>query len=251
MLLRLRQLTAHVFLLQDTIEDLLELEDVERLWESTSAEVETVGSEQNTAGKNILVQMRKMIAEKGKAKDNEGGTTSTPPVPDEDDAAFEESQPLVFKFRKFLRDLAEGSKWDALARRSLCHKCRDVPQDPQVTDCLHIYCKECLRTMTYEAAQDGEDCAACLECGKPYSETRPCSGLKELGHDDSMNRSESGTPSSSRRSRRDPGEDTKWVSMEGGVLPSTKSTAMVAQIEEWLKEDSKIKIIIFTQWHLM
>jgi len=251
MLLRLRQLTAHVFLLQETIEDLVELEDVERLWRGTAGEVESAGSGKDATGKNMLIQMRKMITDKGKPTDNQQGSKSTPPEANEDDAALEESQPLVFKFRKFLRDLAEGSKWDAIAKRSLCHKCRDVPTDPQVTDCLHIYCKECLRNMTYEAAQDGEDYAACLECGAVYSESRPCSGLKELGYDDTVVRSESGTPASARRPKRNPEDDTKWVSMEGGVLPSTKSTAMVAQVEEWLKEDPKCKIIIFTQWHLM
>lgn len=251
MLLRLRQLTAHIFLLQETMEDLFELEDVERLWKGTAAELESAGSEKDVTGKNMLVQIRKMIADKDKPKDDQQAATPASPDPSEDDASLEKSQPLVFKFRKFLRDLAEGSKWDKLTLRSLCHKCRDVPQDPQVTNCLHIYCKECLKTMAYEAAQEGEDHAACLECGIVYSETRPCSGLKELGYDDGVARSESGTPTSSRRPRRDPDEDIKWVSMEGGILPSTKSTATVAQIEQWLKEDSKCKIIIFTQWHLM
>jgi len=251
MLLRLRQLTAHIFLLQETIEDLLELEDVERLWEGTATEVETASGKEDVNAKNMLIQMRKMIADKGRSKDVQEAATAASSNAAEDDAAFEKSDPLVFKFRKFLRDLSEGSKWEDLAKRSLCHKCRDAPQDPHVTECLHIYCKECLKTMAYEAAQNGEDHASCLDCGRVYSETRPCSGLKELGHEDSRARSESGTPASSHRPKRNPEDDVKWVSMEGSILPSTKSTAMVAQIEQWLKEDSKIKIIVFTQWHLM
>ena len=191
MLLRLRQLTAHTFLLQDTIEDLFELEDVERMWDATASEADR---ESGASGRNILVQMRKMIADKNKPQPDGSNRPSTTPGYVNDDAELEQSQPFLFKFRKYLRDLAASSKWQALTERSLCSKCRDMPHDPVVTDCLHLYCSECIKSMAMEAAAEKEDSAACMECGKIYSEVRLCPGLKELGYDDSLAGSEGGSP---------------------------------------------------------
>ena len=244
MLLRLRQLTAHPFLLQDTLEDLFEMEDVERMWDATASEVEL---ESGVSARNMLVQMRKMIADKNKNQPD--AAASATPRDSIDDTEFEKSRPLVFKFRRYLRELAASSKWQALSERSLCCKCRDMPQDPVVTDCLHLYCSECVKAMAMEAAAEGEDSAACLECGKIYLEVRPCNGLKELGYEDGLAGSDGSSPKPP--SKRNPDDDVKWISMEGKMLPSTKTAAMVAQIEDWLKQAPGCKIIIFTQWQLM
>ena len=138
MLLRLRQLTCHVLMLQETIEDLFEVEDIQRLWEDTAQEV--ISS--NNQDRDMLVQMRKLIANKDAlstaAQDGIGDSSLN--TLGEDDSA-QQSRPLVFKFRSILRDLTESSKWDALHLRSTCHKCRDIPTDPYITSCLHLYCK--------------------------------------------------------------------------------------------------------------
>ena len=247
MLLRLRQLTAHTFLLQSTIEDLFEMEDVQRIWDATSSEDD---QENGGYGRNMLVQMRQMIADKNKPQTDGNNRSSTTPGNIDDDAELEQSRPLVFKFRKYLRDLAASSKWQALTERSLCSKCRDMPQDPVVTDCLHLYCSDCIKSMAMEAAAKKQESATCLECGKTYSEFRPCSGLKELGYDDSLAGSDGGSPKP-RRPRRDADDDVKWITMDGSILPSTKTVAMVAQIQEWLAQAPDCKIIIFSQWQLM
>ena len=141
MLLRLRQLTCHVLMLQQTIEDLFEVEDIQKLWEDTAQEVTSSDSQD----RDMLIQMRKLIANRDALSTAAQGESGESPDSNlstlgEDDSA-QQSRPLIFKFRGILRDLSKSSKWDALRRRSTCHKCDDIPIDPYVTSCLHIYCK--------------------------------------------------------------------------------------------------------------
>jgi hypothetical protein len=243
MLLRLRQLTAHPFLLQECMGDLFELQDVNNLWETTASETATtVGP----SDRNMVTSLRRLIRE---ADQDE---SSIPPPADDD--ASENSEPIVFKFRMFLRELAESSKWEELALRSLCNKCRDAPVDPYVTDCLHLYCGECVKTMALEAAQNGEDSKSCLECGHVYSAVRPCIGLQQLNYNGKSAREkiQSARVSNTDRPRQSQ-QNKKWIDMcqGGNILPSTKIAAMVVQIEDWLRLDPKAKIIVFTQWQVM
>lgn len=242
MLLRLRQLTAHPFMLQETIEDLFEIEDIENLWKLTAGEV----SAEKDSRKDMLLMMREIIAEKENPSPSVPNNASTRL----DDMEKEDDQhvnlkPLVFKFRKFLRELANGSKWEALMERSLCHRCRDSPDDPWVTDCMHVYCKECLNTMAYEAAKNGAEGANCQECGKPFSESGPCTSLAELGMGPNLASEET-----IRRKRKSAGDDMKWIDTQNGsILPSSKTTAVQAQIEKWFQVEPEKKVIIFCQFH--
>ena len=248
MLLRLRQLTAHPFMLQKTIEDLFELEDIEKLWGLTSPEVT---ADENPA-RNMLLTMKNMIAEKDKPVEiaQTGCTDSTPVDSPADDLPPGEFGTLIFKFRRFLRDLAQSRKWEDLKNRSLCHKCRDPPDEPWVTSCLHVYCKECLNALAYEAAKEDREEAFCLECGIIYNESRPCNGLKELQMDAEGNGMAS-PEASQTRVRKDPEHDLKWINFNGAILPSTKTAAVQAQIELWLQEEPDKKIIVFSQFRML
>ena len=259
MLLRLRQLTAHPFLIQETIEDLFETEDVENIWQTTVSEATAA----NSPARDMLKAMREMIAEKDKPAESEPRTEAV--APEDQLQESQSDQPvIIFEFRKFLRALASSSKWVELKDRSvclqifprwgtrladcykLCHKCRDTPEEPWVTDCLHLYCKECLTAMAHAAAENGEDNAACVECGHVFKESRPCSGLAELEMRDSL------TPTPERpRQRRDPDERLKWIDAGGNILRSSKTAAVQAQIEKWLKDEPEKKIVIFSQFQTL
>ena len=253
MLLRLRQLTAHPFMLQKTIEDLFELEDIEKLWEVTAPEV----TADDNPARDMLITMKKMMAEKDKPAEAVQATEpvqTTEPVSVEDsveDRSSGESAPLVFKFRRFLRDLAQSSKWDDLKNRSLCHKCRDPPDEPWVTSCLHVYCKECLNALAYEATKRGEEETTCLDCGTIYTESRACDGLKELQMDAEASGRTSPESSQTTRTRRDPEQDLKWINFNGATLPSTKTAAVQAQIEMWLEIEPDKKVIVFSQFYML
>lgn len=241
MLLRLRQLTAHPFLVQETIEDLFEAEDVEKIWRLTEPEV----SADENPGKDMLRMMRKMLDERDNPSEP---SLDNPPDTNTQSEESSLSLPLIFKFRKFLRELSSGSKWSDLKNRSLCHKCRDIPDDPWVTDCLHVYCHECLNALAYEAAQNEETEAACLECGYIFKESRPCTGVAELDMNDDPH---SRAPRSAPRPRRDPDGDTKWINLDGKLLPSAKTAAVQAQIQKWLEAEPDKKVIIFSQFRTL
>ena len=141
MLLALRQLTAHTFMLQRTIADIFEVEDIERLWIATEAEVKSAEDSKAAHNRDMLSVMRKLVEEKDKVQNDDEHHRSNSIEDQEDDAQLEESRPMVFKFRRILRELSSSSKWDALRERSLCSKCKDVPSDPHLTSCLHLYCR--------------------------------------------------------------------------------------------------------------
>ena len=296
MLMRLRQLTSHVFLAQQTIEELIELDDIEELWAITEKETRP-----GNPDKALLNRMKQLIISakdrtkqtvteqvgdtKGrrKGKDREPATTQTSCSIDEieeDTAGPSNStgdqsivdkleaeakagpEPLIFKFRKFIRAMKKSDAWREVVKRSVCHRCEDTPDEPYVTDCFHIYCHECLLAMMQEVAEQGEDSATCLSCGATFKETKPCTGLNALGytkHDHEEEIEQESSQGSKRRASRSTSQEMEkseeesmnWILKEGEILPSTKVTMVALTVAEWLREDPTKKIIIFTQWRLM
>ena len=159
---------------------------------------------------------------------------------------------IIFKFRKYLTKLKKTQRWSDLRARSTCNKCGDPADEPMVTSCMHLYCTECLRSMAVEAAAKGKEATPCSACGVEYTEARPCPALKELEVDDipllGQKSNEDGTPT--ERPRRTAKDNMKWCDMDGQVLPSTKTAAVQVQVEKWLKDFPKTKIIVFSQFHL-
>ena len=167
----------------------------------------------------------------------------------------------IYKFRKYLRLLKDGDKWEELKDRSRCHRCKLPPDEPMLTSCMHLYCSECLRAMSYEASQLDQDHTKCLKCNQAFTSSSPCTGLKELEADTTPAAIPANTPTAEVRAvldRADPerpprtvNDHMKWVNMDGHILPSTKTAAVIVQIAEWLKEFPTQKIIVFSQFHLM
>lgn len=157
---------------------------------------------------------------------------------------------LSFRFRGILRSLCDSGKWEEINNRSICHKCGQPPQDPHVTACLHIYCKECLLSMTYEAASQDKEKATCLECNAQFSGSEPCQGFEqaafspESGTSNRPNRENRGNPQSSD-------EDVDWLSLTSFCLPSAKTLGIKAQCLKWQEENPNAKIVIFTQFRGM
>ena len=247
MLLRLRQLTAHPFMLQSTIEDILEGEDIEKLMILTIPE----GNEEQ---EDLLAAMKKMIKEKTNPFIHDVASDTTP---SEDQIIDDEeiptgTDPLIFKFRKYLRSLARSDKWEDIKKRTICRRCEDCPEEPYVTNCFHIYCHDCLVAMQTEAAQENENGAKCLECDQRWRECRPCTGIQELELDPA-NPLPPPVPGPGDRcsSRKAKDEDMKWINYGGRVLPSSKTAAVQAQIEEWFRTAPDEKVIVFSQFYTM
>ena len=243
MLLRLRQMTGHIFMLQETMEKMFELEDIENLWQETSSEV----AADPGSTRDMMKSMRRMI----EVKDNPEDSTAEDEDEDvEDDTA--QGAKLIFKFRKYVRQLRASSKWEELKDRSTCHKCYEPPDDPWITSCMHIYCHECLLIMSYEAAANDENQAVCeaKDCGTIFTECQPCGGLQELDFEEPP-ALQNGEGKPKTRPKRRVKDNMKWVDFDGQILPSTKTAAVQAQIEKWFREEPTKKVIVFSQFHLM
>lgn len=248
MLLRLRQLTAHLFLIQDVMQSIFQIEDIERLWKATIPEV----TPEDDPAQNMATVLREMIAAKGQPDETEqtANVSITPQDVDSGGIQTKEPSKLIFKFRKFLRDLTTGSKWQELQSRSTCHKCQDLPDEPYVTSCFHVYCKECLKNMAYEASTIGQDSTSCIECGEIFSESHPCDGLLEAKAGESS-RSSPNEQYPMPLPRKKQEDNLRWINAGSAILPSTKTAAVQVQIEEWLADDPTKKIIVFSQFHML
>lgn len=226
-------------MLRGFIENLFKLQDVQRI-EETYAPI------LNANERDMLSTMRKMIQAYGTPKEvteNLKPLNSNSQGEEDDD----EYPPFVVNFRKFLRELANSSKWTEYNNRTLCHRCKDQPDDPWVTNCEHLYCYECLNSIDIEAEKE-ERRSACLECGQYITSSSSCRGIEGLDlHEDST--SIAANASKQKPKQKDLDEDLKWINLEGKFLPSSKVSAVQAQVEKWLQDDPTKKIIIFGQFY--
>jgi hypothetical protein len=108
--------------------------------------------------------------------------------------------------------------------------------------------------MALEAVQDGEDSSSCFECGNVYSEVHHCFSLQELVQDKNAARETflTATLPITCHSRQEKNNE-QWIDIcnDGSMIVSAKTAAVKIQIETWLRDDPKAKIIIFTQWPMM
>ncbi|OJD35651.1 dna repair protein rad5 [Diplodia corticola] len=261
MLLRLRQMTGNVLLVEVVMKDLLEREDHEKIREL--AEVEVAGDATRRAQ---LIALRKVLAKPPPPPDNEEDESEGTPavqvpgsldgVPD-GDILTGGLHGLTFSFGKYLQDLRRGRDWEELKKRTLCVMCHQPPDSPYVTACYHIYCHECLEMAQHDSAAKGEAHCRCSECQCEYVWAQPCD---EFDLDSIMSDVEDGEVSTSapptsrwRKRKRDKGKDEEniarsWIQKHGAVLPSAKTIAVKAQILNWLEQDPDAKILVYTQF---
>lgn len=236
MLLRLRQFTAHPFLIQDTIERFLQTSEIDKLLVTGGQDNET-----ELRGQDMAFAMKRMVEATNKSSESaEDATDATDP-----EVA---KQPLLLKFQKFLRELKRGEKWPELKERRFCQKCESPPVCPRVTSCLHVYCTECMQALADEAVIDNEQESTCITCAEVFTESCSCDGLKELEVEEPLLGS---GDRSAKRGKKDKNADIKWIDVGGKLLPSSKTAAVEAQLEQWLTEEPEKKIIVFSQFLML
>ena len=240
LLLRLRQLTGHILLLQKTLRELLEGEDLERLWKLTDRE-----GKPGEEGHDLLMMLQQGLANlQANPRPNSEVLESGPACivddvlamakRDDQQDATSYSGP-AFKFRRYLKSLREDGRWEKIAQASLCHACDTVPKNPHITSCMHVYCYECLLAIAYAAAQEESIKAKCMECGTEYENVEPCRGFEEAGR-------EEGTPASVRsavRKRKKSGDDEEE---DAGKLlrPPIVSLSLVSATQSILTGNARL-----------
>lgn len=246
---RLRQMVSHIFMVQEMLEKEFELDDAEKMWKNLI----TDNPDHTDSEEAMLVALKKIIAEKG-TRSNEGRGNgfqfTNPKEQSETTATKKKKGSLLYRFGKCLKDLKKHSKWAELRERSMCHGCGQPPEEPWVTSCMHVYCKECLNNLAYDASHLDLDHTACGSCGAIFTESVPCEGLKELGLRDlsaSIFQDGRGKAPAEKAFKL----TMDYVDSKDGLLLSTKAAAVKEQFAKWIAEDPDCKIIVFTEWLLV
>ncbi|KAI9768311.1 MAG: hypothetical protein M1840_004919 [Geoglossum simile] len=236
MSLRLRQLTAHIFLVQQDIRTHISAKHLTTLEKSLTAEAQLDNTQIE-----MLEQLRKLLLER-----RNPCWSHSDPLPSSEETSGGAAD-LAGQFALCLRKLKAKKRWEELKDRKLCQECHGVPENAMVTDCMHVYCKECLTSLSETAAHSGLPHTACRKCGLFFGQCGSCEGLPELGGDISTakrrGRGQKVEPSMT--------ESLEFVEAHGRILSSAKIQAAKAQIFEWRNDAPKDKIIIFTQFRMI
>lgn len=257
MLLRLRQLTGHVLMLQGPLQDLLDLHDIAKL-ESLCKQY----SEEQTSEEAVLLQKQfSLMLEQAKTIQVNRGVRnlSQSQAPDIEMSQITEEDydglgvHGTDSFRpEFLLDVLNSNEsMKDIVARTKCVYCHNKPLDPQVTSCDHVYCRRCIERVQRKAATFGRDHAVCRACSSAFTSVRPCTQVS--AQEDGLSDSDTSAVEGNRRRKRHTkkNQELDWTRMDGPVPPSTKTKAMVSQVTDWIAEDPSIKIIIYSQFRSM
>jgi len=135
--------------------------------------------------------------------------------------------------------------------RCICGICADVADEPTITDCNHVFCRQCIQTECNKAAAQS-DYTECPICNSAFNSTIPFEELRARQEnpaatsEDEASQTEGRSRRKGAKSSRDP-----WLDMAGEMLPSAKTIALKQQILQWQEEAPDDKIVIFTQFRLM
>jgi SNF2 family DNA or RNA helicase len=287
MLLRLRQLTAHILMLQFVMRDLLEVEDIARIKEvvneasadSTTRSGRTIVALRRQLEKHAIEEKKRAAAvAKAKAEAQAAGRAYVE-VQDEDVIEEVESQERdepsgqptaqegaslggsgeefgkTFNFKPYLKSLKTGEGWDKAKKRAKCSYCGKPPKNPWITSCGHLICEvPCMEQSDLAAAEVEKVHSPCKACGQTPVSVQPCEFEEEPPETMAgATRSKAAKKPAKQRERRDREDiSADWLSLAGAeVLPSAKTLAIKAQILNWTREDPKVKIIIYTQFLAM
>lgn len=229
-LLRLRQATAHPFLLEQCVKDLFDVQDLAIL----KAKLEVLSGNQTP----IYEQLQLWV----------GPTTDEATEEPVNKAEFGRSEfGKHFEMGPFL----DSMDTEALFSKVVCRLCGDLPDPAVITDCKHIFCRDCLESETHrQAAATESDYTECPTCQKAFSGTKPYNRLKLKRADDDMGFSTQGSRRGSANGRRadeKPTPKDAWFNLcineNAALLPSAKMIALKSQILKWLNEAPDDKIL--------
>lgn len=267
LLLRLRQLTSHVLMLQFVMRDLLELEDIARI-----RHVVTESHEDDSSGHTIIAIREQLDAlSKEEIKKNKGSNVAGPPsttqISQEDDESLEglgtrmntgKSFGKEYNFQPYLNSLTTGESFEKAKKEARCCSCGEGPDGLLLTSCHHLYCTPCYeKAQIKEAEKDAQfpyspPCHVCSQNIIYALDCDPKADMEEYDFEDEGRLSPGAAKKQRDRARyKTEREDIKddWLCLGGeSMLPSAKTIAIKAQILNWLKENPSTKIIIYTQF---
>ncbi|KAJ4351531.1 uncharacterized protein N0V89_006874 [Didymosphaeria variabile] len=266
MLLRLRQLTAHILMLQLVVQDLLEQEDIEKIREVVQQEAT---EQRGRKGRTILAirkQLDNLEAEAKKQSANKSTNRSKPskrPLPYQDDEDLgqrdieellddsQESEDVdrpahgrsrasgktfgkTFDFRPYLNSLTSGENWQRVKKKAVCSDCGGAPSDAWLTSCGHILCSSCYDDAAILAAEEERANSTCKGCGSVFTHANEIQQDDDVLANGPMTRAKKRQHSKEVQHIEQQDIAEEWLSLGGeGVLPSAKTIALKAQLLNW------------------
>lgn len=230
-LMRLRQATAHPFLLEQCFRDLLDAQDLLLL----KSKLESLKGHRRPIYEQIQQWMTpEKNVETGEAVES---------------ASFGRSDfGKHFDFDTFLDKIDE----EELFNKVVCRVCGDLPEPAVVTECRHIFCRDCLESEVHrQAALTETDYTECPTCRKAFFKPRPYKRLKlKHANDDQGFGSSHGSRRDSQNNRKSTEKQSSkdsWLKLcvneNEALLPSAKTIAVKAQILKWIAESPNDKIL--------
>lgn len=246
MLTRLRQMTAHVLMVSSTIRDLLEADDVERLWKIIEKQLQGPA---NATGTRTVTILSKILRD---ARDENQETRATP-VADPPNTANDTIDLTIddsdFDFRGLFYRLQQEGNWDTICKRSHCSACNEVPEEGRAklsVPCGHLYCEECLKVMLESSRMSNHDSAECISCHGPVTGSTDLTAMERIAAEASNFPRAAREPPLKANEKKRKGADESWLDYPNVEELSTKVRAITSQVQRWIKDDPKAKIVIFT-----
>lgn len=259
MLLRLRQLTSSLLMLQLVLQDLAEREDLEKIKEI----VKEAKYNENTGEGQLIIKLREQLegwkdVRHDQSTQNTAGSSSTIQGPLANTGGTFGKE---FNFKPYLKSLTVGENWDQLRQKSKCSMCNGHPAQggaTWLTICGHLTCSHCYASLTEQAHETGDDdaqmqCKA-TNCKQWFKEFTVVPPEEVPMYTAPETRSKTASQSQYQKAQKIENQDIKedWMVLGSeGVLPSAKTIAVKAQILNWIQENPNVKIIIYTQFLAM
>ncbi|KAF2760670.1 hypothetical protein EJ05DRAFT_498629 [Pseudovirgaria hyperparasitica] len=149
--------------------------------------------------------------------------------------------PFELRGRSYGQHVRCDKYWDCIRRpvalgdtpaENICVVCGHIPENAQIAPCLHLFCKDCILGIRVGSEQMSKE-TSCPKCSAAITQMKPFT--QQIGN-------ESRAPMDQKHN--------PWINLPGPMMPSTKTLALKAQVEEWMDEDPAVKIIIFTEFRL-
>ncbi|AEO70728.1 uncharacterized protein THITE_2024021, partial [Thermothielavioides terrestris NRRL 8126] len=240
-LTRLRQAVAHPLLLEGVLKDNFTLEDFTYLRKQLAA----------IGGKTPMhrqVQHWVNMEYEGRTEADGLGPT------------FGKSRfGFEFDMNEELAELEAGTTIQDV----LCRACYEPPVDPQITECGHAFCKECIT----EALKVRPACPTCRAAiyGAVDLQEPECASGEALSDREAADGKSARKTRKKRKKERQVGDDERWVQPKmkdrskwieqydksfpnKGLVASAKTIAVKNQILIWQREAPDDKIIVFVNW---
>ena len=155
------------------------------------------------------------------------------------------------KFAKYMRSFREKD----LLSRCICNICGDVASEAQITDCNHVFCKDCIQRECDTWASQETDFAECPVCQRAFSGVKSFCDLEARMDAPTAEDSTDDAEAAQHIKVKGKGNGRRGTKglpkLPSEVFLSAKALLVKNAISLWLTDHPQDKIVVFTQFRLM